>query len=95
MKGIINSHSALTAYRRQTAVDPVAAPPSAPKGEGTSADTSVEAARVSISPRAKAIASGDGAIDSRKIEQLKSALRAGTLRFDSQVVAERMIDQGE
>jgi flagellar biosynthesis anti-sigma factor FlgM len=95
MKGIINNHSALTAYRRQTAVDPVAAPQSAPRGEGTGADSSVEAARVSISPRARALASGEGAIDSQKVEQLRNAIQSGTLKFNSQLVAERMIDQSE
>lgn len=95
MKGIVNSHSALTAYRRQTAVDPVTAPKSPPSGSETVADSSVGAARVSISTRARALASGEEPIDSGKIEQLRHALQAGTLKFDSQLVAERMVDRGE
>lgn len=95
MKGIINSHSALTAYRRQTAVDPVAAPESPAKEQGAPSDASSAAARVSISARAKAMAQGDGPIDSGKIENLKQAIRAGTLKLDSQLIAQRMVDQGE
>ncbi len=35
------------------------------------------------------------AVDRAKVERLRLALEAGELTFDSQVVAQRMIDQGE
>ena len=95
MKGIISSHSALTAYQRQTAVDPVRVPQSPVQREGAPASSSVRAARVSISDEARALAAGDPAIDQAKVERLRSGLAAGSLKFDSQVVAQRMIDRAE
>jgi len=95
MKGIISSHSALTAYQRQTAVDPVAVPQSPAQRESAMSSTSVRAARVSISAEARALAVGEPAIDQGKVERLRGAIEAGSLRFDSQVVAQRMIDLGE
>ncbi len=96
MKGIISSHSALTAYQRQTAVEPVA-PPASPRpqeGEGVGASVG-GAARLSISSRAREMASGSAGIDSAKIEALRQSIRSGTLKFDSAAIAEKMIDQGE
>jgi flagellar biosynthesis anti-sigma factor FlgM len=95
MKGIISSHSALNAYQRQTAVDPVAGPQSPAPRESASSSSSVRAARVSISDEARALAAGEPAIDRAKVDRLRSALQAGGLKFDSQLVAQRMIDQGE
>jgi flagellar biosynthesis anti-sigma factor FlgM len=95
MKGIISSHSALTAYQRQTAVDPVSVPQSPTPREGTAAGGSVRAARVSISAEARALAAGDSSIDQAKVERLRNALSAGSLKFDSQLVAQRMIDRAE
>lgn len=95
MKGIISSHSALTAYQRQTAVDPVSVPQSPAQREGAASSTSVRAARVSISAEARALAAGDLGIDQAKVERLRSALASGSLKFDSQLVAQRMIDQAE
>jgi flagellar biosynthesis anti-sigma factor FlgM len=96
MKGIISSHSALTAYQRQTAVDPVSVPQSPAQREGApSSSTSARAARVSISAEARALATGDAGIDSAKVERLRGVLAAGNLKFDSQLVAQRMIDRAE
>jgi flagellar biosynthesis anti-sigma factor FlgM len=95
MKGIISSHSALTAYQRQTAVDPVSVPQSPAQREGAVSSTSVRAARVSISAEARALAAGDPGVDQAKVERLRSALSSGSLKFDSQLVAERMIDRAE
>jgi flagellar biosynthesis anti-sigma factor FlgM len=95
MKGITNSHSALTAYQRQTAVDPVSVPQSPAQREGVSTGTSVRAARVSISAEARALAAGDPGVDQAKVERLRAALGGGSLKFDSQLVAQRMIDRAE
>jgi flagellar biosynthesis anti-sigma factor FlgM len=95
MKGIISSHSALTAYQRQTAVDPVSVPQSPVQREGAPASTSVRAARVSISAEARALASGDPGIDQAKVERLRNAIISGSYKFDSQLVAQRMIDRAE
>lgn len=95
MKGIISSHSALTAYQRQTAVDPVSVPQSPAQREGAPSSTSARAARVSISAEARALATGDAGIDSAKVERLRGVLAAGNLKFDSQLVAQRMIDRAE
>jgi flagellar biosynthesis anti-sigma factor FlgM len=95
MKGIISSHSALTAYQRQGAVNPVSVPQSPAAREGATSSTGVGAARVSISAEARALAGGDAAVDQAKVERLRSALASGSLKFDSQLVAQRMIDQAE
>jgi flagellar biosynthesis anti-sigma factor FlgM len=95
MKGIISSHSALTAYQRQNAVDAVAVPHAPAQREGAVSSTSVRAARVSISEEARALASAEPGIDRAKVDRLRGAMQAGGLRFDSQLVAERMLDQAE
>jgi flagellar biosynthesis anti-sigma factor FlgM len=95
MKGITNSHSALTAYQRQTAVDPVSVPQSPAQREGVATGTSVRAARVSISAEARALAAGDTGIDQAKVERLRAAFASGGLKFDSQLVAQKMIEQAE
>ncbi len=95
MKGIISSHSALTAYQRQGAVNPVSVPHSPAAREGAPSTTGVSAARVSISAEARALAGGDAAVDQAKVERLRAALASGSLKFDAQLVAQRMIDQAE
>jgi flagellar biosynthesis anti-sigma factor FlgM len=95
MKGIISSHSALTAYQRQTAIDPVSVPQTPAQREAAVAPSSVRAARVSISAEARALAANDSGIDQAKVERLRSQLAAGNLKFDSSLVAQRMIDRAE
>jgi flagellar biosynthesis anti-sigma factor FlgM len=95
MKGIISSHSALTAYQRQTAVDPVSTPQAPVQREAAASGTSMRAARVSISAEARALAAGDPSVDQAKVDRLKGALAAGSLKFDNQLVAQRMIDRAE
>lgn len=95
MKGIISSHSALTAYQRQTEVDPVTSTETPTPRDSQIVSTTARAARVSISAEARALAAGEPAVDRAKIERLRNALQAGSLKFDSQLVAERIIEQGE
>lgn len=95
MKGIISSHSALTAYQRQNAINPVSVPQSPAPREGVAAGSSVRAARLSISAEARALAAGDPGIDQAKVERLRGALTSGSLKFDSQLIAQRMLDRGE
>lgn len=95
MKGIISSHSALTAYQRQSAVDAVAASPAPGSREGAVSSTNLRAARVSISAEARALAGGEAVVDSAKVERLRGAMQAGNLKFDAQLVAERLLDQAE
>lgn len=94
MKGIISSHSALTAYQRQSAVDPVSVPQSPAQREGAAPAGGGRAARVSISAEARALAADSG-IDQAKVERLRAALASGSLKFDSQLIAERLIERGE
>jgi flagellar biosynthesis anti-sigma factor FlgM len=92
MKGI-TSNPALDAYQR-TAVTPVSpGPRSSAGGEAAPLLNSSQAAKVSISSEARALASGASDVDHGKVEQLKAALSAGTLKFDSSAIAEKMIDQ--
>ena len=95
MKGIISSHTALNAYQRQTAVDPVSVREAPATSETGASSTSVRAARVSISAEARALAEGDGSIDQAKVERLRQGIQAGSLKFDSQVIAQRLVDQDE
>jgi flagellar biosynthesis anti-sigma factor FlgM len=55
----------------------------------------VRAARVSISAEARALATGEQSIDRAKVDRLRGAIAAGGLKFDSQIIAEKMIEQGE
>jgi flagellar biosynthesis anti-sigma factor FlgM len=92
MKGI-TSNPALDAYQR-TAVTPVGpGPRSSAGGDAAPLLNSSQAAKVSISSEARALASGASDIDEGKVGQLKAALAAGTLKFDSSAIAEKMIDQ--
>ena len=95
MKGLISSHSALNAYQRQTAVDPVSVPQQPVTGESSGSSTSIRAARVSISAEARALATGQTTIDQAKVERLRQGIENGGLKFDSQLIAQRMVDQGE
>lgn len=95
MKGIISSHSALTAYQRQTAIDSVSTPGAAAPREGAVSGTSMRAARVSISEEARALAAGEPGVDRAKVDRLRSALDSGSLKFDSQLIAQRIVDRAE
>ena len=94
MKGIISSHSALNAYQRQTAVEPVSVRESPVQSESGGSSTSVRAARVSISAEARALAGGAD-IDRAKVERLRQSIQSGSLKFDSSLIAQQLIDQGE
>lgn len=95
MKGIISSHSALTAYQRQSAVDAVAVSKSPASREGAVSGTNLRAARVSISSEARALAGGEAVVDGAKVERLRGAIQSGSFKLDAQLVAQRMIDQAE
>jgi flagellar biosynthesis anti-sigma factor FlgM len=95
MKGIISSHSALNAYQRQSAVDPVSVKESPVPSESTASSTGIRAARVSISAEARALAEGDASVDRAKVDRLRQTLQSGRLKFDSQLIAQRLVDQGE
>ena len=95
MKGIISNHSALTAYARQTAVEPVAAPKSPAGGQGAADGAPVGAARLSISAQGRDLAAGASSLDTSKIAALRSAIQSGALKFDSGLIAEKMLDQSE
>lgn len=94
MKGIISSHSALNAYQRQNAVEPVTVRESPATGETGATNTTVRAARVSISAEARALA-GEATVDRAKVDRLRQGVASGNLKFDSQLIAQRLIDQGE
>ena len=105
MKGISSSQPAMTAYRRQTAVDPVSVPQLStqplpaqqpPSARSPAVSGTRRAARGACAAEARpAIAASDPAIDHAKVERLRTALDAGTLKIDSSLVAERLIDRDE
>jgi flagellar biosynthesis anti-sigma factor FlgM len=92
MKGI-TGNPALDAYHRM-AISPVGATrpverPEAPVSTGTASP----AAEVSISARARDLASESTKVDAAKVEGLKQQIAEGKYRADSQVIAQRMIEQ--
>jgi flagellar biosynthesis anti-sigma factor FlgM len=95
MKGIISSHSALNAYQRQSSVDPVSVRESPVTSESAGSSTGLRAARVSISAEARALVEGDASVDRAKVDRLRQTLQSGGLKFDSQLIAQRLVDQGE
>lgn len=95
MKGIISSHSALNAYQRQSGVEPVSVRESPVPSESAGTSTGIRAARVSISAEARALVEGDANIDRAKVDRLRQSLQSGNLKFDTQLIAQRLVDQGE
>lgn len=92
MKGI-TGNPALEAYRR-IALTPVSpASPASKATPGNGERQATEAAKVSISSEARAMAAGgDSQINANKVEALKSAIADGSFEINSHVVAERMLD---
>ena len=96
MKGIISSHSALNAYQRQSAVDPVSVRQAPVPSEGAGSSTGVRAARVSISAEARALAEGGAhlgpAVEGHSVERSGSvdgyAVLGGTIGTDGIQVLE-------
>lgn len=92
MNGIISSHSA---YQRQSAVEAVAVPRAPAPREAAVSSVNLRAARVSSSGEARALAGEEAIVDRAKVERLRSAIEAGSLKFDAQLVAQRVIDRAE
>jgi flagellar biosynthesis anti-sigma factor FlgM len=93
MKGI-TGNSALEAYRR-VALTPVssATPAAAPEAAATAERNPTEAAKVSISTEARALAAkGDSEVNSKKVESLRAAISDGSFKVNSHLVAERLLD---
>jgi flagellar biosynthesis anti-sigma factor FlgM len=65
------------------------APVASPQAQGHA-----EAAKVTISPEARALAkSAEHPIDAKKVEGLKQQIADGTFKVDSKVVAQRLLDK--
>jgi flagellar biosynthesis anti-sigma factor FlgM len=97
MKAIISSHSALKAYQRPRAVDPVSAQESPAPRESTVSTTGIRPAPISAEPEAEpeALAEDDASVDRAKVERLRQSLQSGSLKFDSQAIAQRLVDKDE
>jgi len=91
MKGI-TGNPALDAYHRM-AISPVGAARPVERPEAVSPGTASPAAEVSISARARDLASESTKVDVAKVEGLKQQIAEGKYRADSQVIAQRMIEQ--
>jgi flagellar biosynthesis anti-sigma factor FlgM len=92
MKGI-TGNPALDAYHRM-AISPVSAARPAERAEQSpSQGTGSNAAQVSISARARDLATEvTGQLDPAKIETLRQRIADGSYRVDSQAVASKMIE---
>ena len=95
MKGI-TGNPALDAYNRM-AISPVggARPVQRPEASPTTSQGGSEAAQVTISSRARDLATesaGQG-IDTAKVERLRNEIAEGSFRSDSQKIAAKMIEQ--
>lgn len=91
MKGI-TGNPALDAYHRM-AISPVGAARPVDRPEAVSSGTASPAAEVSISARARDLASESTQVDVAKVEGLKQQIAEGKYRADSHVIAQRMIEQ--
>ena len=63
--------------------------------DATVSSVCLKAARVPAPVEVPTLAAPGPAVDRAKVDRLRLALEAGELKFDSAVVAQRMIDQGE
>jgi len=41
------------------------------------------------------LAEGDGNVDRAKVDRLRQSIQSGSLKFDTQLIAQRLVDQGE
>ncbi|MEO8182508.1 MAG: flagellar biosynthesis anti-sigma factor FlgM [Deltaproteobacteria bacterium] len=48
-----------------------------------------------VMAEARALAEGGASVDQAKVERLRQSIQSGSLRFDSQLVAQRLVDQDE
>jgi flagellar biosynthesis anti-sigma factor FlgM len=68
---------------------PATAPVASPQGQAHS-----EAAKVTISAEARALAqAAPETMDTKKVESLKQKIADGTFKVDSKVVAQRLLDK--
>jgi flagellar biosynthesis anti-sigma factor FlgM len=95
MKGMISSHSALKTYQRRSAVDPVSVKESPAPSESTASTTGIRPAPISAEAEAEALAEDDASVDRAKVERLRQSLQSGSLKFDSQAIAQRLVEQDE
>jgi flagellar biosynthesis anti-sigma factor FlgM len=92
MKGI-TGNPALDAYHRM-AISPVGGARPVDRPEASSPSTAQSsAAEVSISARARDLASEANHVDSAKVDGLKQQISEGKYRADSQAIAHKMIEQ--
>ncbi len=86
---------ALNAYQR-AGVTPVGAKPP-PQAAGpvasSEAHTGSEAAKVTISAEARALAAGSEHFDPKKVEALKEKVDNGNYKVDAHAVARRLLDK--
>lgn len=93
MKGI-SGNPVLDAYQRM-AISPVAGAPTvqAPTPV-TPTEGRSENAEVSISAKARGMATGaEAAIDTAKVNELKKRIEAGDFRVDHELIASRMLER--
>jgi len=95
MKGI-TGNPALDAYHRM-AISPVGAARPVERAEpvATPQAASTQAAQVTISGRARDLAteSAERGVDLQKVDALKQRIAEGSFRLDVQTVASRMLEQ--
>jgi len=97
MKGMMSSHSALKTYQRRSAVDPVSVKESPAPSESTGATTGIRPGPLSAEAEAETevLAEDDASVDRAKVERLRQSLQSGSLKFDSQAIAQRLVEQDE
>jgi flagellar biosynthesis anti-sigma factor FlgM len=95
MKGI-TGNPALDAYQRAS-VQPVSSTPQTQGSSGESVPTrqATQAAKVTISEEARALAESEPPVNSEKVEALRESIRAGTFHVDSKQIAEELLDDLE
>jgi flagellar biosynthesis anti-sigma factor FlgM len=91
MKGI-SGNPVLDAYHRM-AVNPVGGTAPVQGPAPAAAPPSKDHAEISISAKARGLASSDASVNVEKVADLKRKIEAGTFQVDATVVAQRLIDR--
>lgn len=94
MKGI-TGNPALDAYHRM-AINPVGNARAVERADSTTKSSAESpAAEVKISSRARdlALEANSASVDAQKVDALKQRIADGSFRIDSQMIANRMIEQ--
>lgn len=94
MKGNTTNRSARTSRQRQAAAAPVLESEFPAPRERAVSSMQLRAPQVGSTLEQQPLPGGEG-VDRAKVARLRRAIETGQLQLDSQLIAERLIDQAE